>query len=145
MHKWFDKMAPQPVSFTSFPLHNERKCQCVHLYWAELYTGVGEGGYGGVGCPGADPCWCCSLLEEGLSSLLEWRAFEINSCEGWRAHKVLLDHLQVARVCMQFSVFSFTHMHAVLVPVLSVCCCEYRSDCSHHGSPCSKHETQADR
>lgn len=37
------------------------------------------------------------------------------------------------------------HVHAVLVPVRRVRCCGYGPDCSHHRSPCSIHQKQADR
>lgn len=84
---------------------------------------------------GSHPCW-----NEGLL-----RATAVKAGGHIKCHWIICEDMHVAHVCMQFSMFSFTHMHAVLVPVLSVCYCGYRSDCSHHGSPCSKHQTQADR
>ena len=101
-------------------------------------------------------CWGCSLLEENISSHLEWRALEGDSRGGLGANKVTPDLLcGCVRRSRSHAVFHFIsalteantpkHMHAVLVPAPSVCCCGYKPDCSYHGSACSIHQKQADR
>lgn len=59
-------------------------------------------------------CWCCYLLEENLSSVVEWRAFK--ALQPWRQHTVR--SVSNVYACIQ-SWFNHPHVlvHAALVPV----------------------------
>lgn len=130
----------------------------VNELWATAWCATPQvcghmGFHKGGGCLAADLCWChcCKRVSRPRwnEGLLRAAVTEAGERIKWHWTCCVGKHTLLMLAC-RLSAFTYantsTRMHACSAGASSQCvCCSYRPDCSHHGSPCSMHQKQADR